>query len=97
MLQGRPGAKGRDTAVEMALDPEEIDFDSETMALKAEAALRSTSFFIIILPVLRIGIRDPVLFLPRDPGWVENQDPVSGSGMNNPDQISKSLKKFLLG
>jgi hypothetical protein len=40
MLQGRPGAKGRDTAVEMALDPEEIDFDSETMALKAEAALR---------------------------------------------------------
>ncbi len=24
----------------MALDPEEIDFDSETMALKAEAALR---------------------------------------------------------
>jgi hypothetical protein len=44
MLQGRPGAKGRDTAVEMALDPEEIDFDSETMALKAEAALRSTSF-----------------------------------------------------
>jgi hypothetical protein len=34
--------------VEMALDPEEIDFDSETMALKAEAALRSTSFFINI-------------------------------------------------
>jgi hypothetical protein len=47
-VQGRPGAKGRDTAVEMALDPEEIDFDSETMALKAEAALRSTSFLIII-------------------------------------------------
>ena len=37
---GGGGAKGRDTAVEMALDPEEIDFDSETMALKAEAALR---------------------------------------------------------
>jgi hypothetical protein len=96
MLQGRPGAKGRDTAVEMALDPEEIDFDSETMALKAEAALRSTSSFIIILPVLRIRIRDPVFF-PRDPGLVKNQDPESGSGMNNPDHISKSLKNNFLG
>jgi hypothetical protein len=47
-LQGRPGAKGRDTAVEMALDPEEIDFDSETMALKAEAALRQISSFVIM-------------------------------------------------
>jgi hypothetical protein len=29
------------------------------------------------VPVLRIRIRDPVLFDPwiQDPGWVENQDP----------------------
>ncbi len=35
-------------------------------------------------PVLRIRIRDPVPFRPRDPGWVKNQDPDpgSGSGMN---------------
>jgi hypothetical protein len=46
--------------------------------------------------VLRIRIRDPVLFNHgirflfdpwiRDPGEVKSQDP--GSGMNNPDHIS---------
>jgi hypothetical protein len=28
----------------------------------------------------------------RDPGWMKNLDPVSGTGMNNPDHISESLK-----
>jgi hypothetical protein len=28
--------------------------------------------------VLRIRIRDPVLFWPRDPGLVKNQDPDPG-------------------
>ncbi len=43
---------------------------------------------------MRIRIRDPVPFLPQDPGWVKNldPDPGSGSGMNNPDYISESLK-----
>jgi hypothetical protein len=35
-----------------------------------------------------LRIRDPVL----DPGWVKNQDPGSGSGMNIPDHISESLE-----
>ncbi len=35
-----------------------------------------------------LRIRDLVLFWPRDPGWVKNQDPGSGSGMNIPDHIS---------
>jgi hypothetical protein len=38
--------------------------------------------------VLRIRIRYPLPFLPLDPGWVKK----SGSGMNNPDHISESLK-----
>ncbi len=37
--------------------------------------------------VLRIRIRDPVPFWPREPGWVESQHPDPGSGMNNPDHI----------
>ncbi len=34
---------------------------------------------------LRISVADPdpVPFLPLDPGWVKNQDPNHGSGMNN--------------
>jgi phosphoribosylpyrophosphate synthetase len=28
--------------------------------------------------VLRIRIRDPMPFWPRDPGWVKNQDPDPG-------------------
>jgi len=40
-LGKRTGKAGRDTAVELALNPEEIDMmDSETMAIRAEAALR---------------------------------------------------------
>jgi hypothetical protein len=39
-----------------------------------------------------IRIRDPVPFEPRDPGWVKNPDPGSGSGMNNLDHISESLE-----
>ena len=31
-------------------------------------------------------------FCPLDPGWVKNQHPGSGSVMNNPDDISESLK-----
>jgi hypothetical protein len=34
-----------------------------------------------------------VPFLPRDPGWVKNQDP--GSVMINPDHISESLETIL--
>ncbi len=44
LFQGAAAAKGktgREAAVEMALNPEEIDeMDSEAMALRAEAALR---------------------------------------------------------
>jgi hypothetical protein len=49
-----------------------------------------------LLAVLRIRIRDPVPFWPRDPGWVKNQDldPGSRSGMNNTDHISESLDTF---
>ena len=37
----RTGKGGRENAVELALNPEEIDMmDSETMAIRAEAALR---------------------------------------------------------
>jgi hypothetical protein len=46
--------------------------------------------------VLRIWIRHPVPFWPRDLGWVKirirDLDPGSGSGMNNPDHISESLQ-----
>jgi len=42
------------------------------------------------------GSRTWCLFAPwiRDPRWVNNQDPDtgSGSGMNNPDHIFESLK-----
>jgi hypothetical protein len=40
------------------------------------------------------GIRDPVPFLPLDPGsgMGKNQDPDPGSGMNNPDHISESME-----
>jgi hypothetical protein len=33
--------------------------------------------------------RDPVPFLPLDPGWVKSQDP---DPMNNQDHISESLE-----
>jgi hypothetical protein len=36
--------------------------------------------------LILISVADP------DPGWVKNQDPGSGSGMNNPDRISESLE-----
>jgi hypothetical protein len=42
--------------------------------------------------MLRIRIRDPVPFWPLDPGWVKNQDPRSGSGMNITDHISESFE-----
>ncbi len=31
--------------------------------------------FFFSCPVLRIRIRVPMLFWPRDPGWIKNQDP----------------------
>jgi hypothetical protein len=43
-----------------------------------------------MFPVLRIRIRDPVPFWPRDPGWVKNPDRGSGSGIKIPDHISDS-------
>jgi hypothetical protein len=47
---------------------------------------------------LQIRSWDPVPFWPLDPGWVKNQDPDTGSGsaMNNPDHISKSLNNFFI-
>ncbi len=46
--------------------------------------------------VLRIRIRDPVPFWPRDPGSgmgkKQDPDPGSGSGMNIPDHISERLE-----
>ncbi len=46
--------------------------------------------------VLRIRIRDPVPFWPRDPEGVESQHPDPGSGMNNPDHIFQSLETIFL-
>ncbi len=37
-------------------------------------------------------IWEPVPFLPLDPGSGMGKNPGSGSGMNNPDHISDSLK-----
>ncbi len=31
-----------------------------------------------LIPVLRIRIRDPVPFLPMDPGWVKSKNPDPG-------------------
>jgi hypothetical protein len=47
----------------------------------------------IDITVLRIRIRDQVLFSPQDPGWVKKSGSGSGiqSGMNNPDHFSESL------
>jgi hypothetical protein len=42
--------------------------------------------------VLRIRIRDLVPFNPLYPGSGMGQKSGSGSGMNNPDHISESLK-----
>ncbi len=47
--------------------------------------------------VLRIRIRDPVPFLPLDPGSGMGKKSGSGSGMNNPDHISESLETIVLG
>jgi hypothetical protein len=33
-------------------------------------------------------------FLTRDPDWEKNQDPDSGSGMNNPDHFPERLGKL---
>jgi hypothetical protein len=33
----------------------------------------------------------------RDPGWVKNQDPDPGTGMNILDHISESLEKEVFG
>ena len=40
MFLFRTGKGGKEAAVELALNPDEIDMDTETMALRAEAALR---------------------------------------------------------
>jgi hypothetical protein len=49
--------------------------------------------------MLRIRIRDPVLFDPwiwdPDPGWEKNPDPDPGSRMNIPDRFSESLDTVL--
>jgi hypothetical protein len=41
---------------------------------------------------LLIRIRDPVPFLPLDPGSGMGKKSKSGSGMNNPDHIAESLE-----
>jgi septal ring factor EnvC (AmiA/AmiB activator) len=45
-------------------------------------------------------VADPgssAFYRSRDPGWVKNPDPGSGSGMNNPDHVSKGLKSQFFG
>ena len=37
---GGAGGKGKDTSVDIALNPEEIDLDDDTLNAKAEAALK---------------------------------------------------------
>jgi hypothetical protein len=39
-----------------------------------------------------LRIRDPVPFLPLDPGSGMGKKSGSGSGINNPDNISESVK-----
>jgi hypothetical protein len=39
-----------------------------------------------------MGIRDPVPFLPLDPGSEMGKKSRSGSGINIPDHISESLE-----
>ena len=39
-LGGVAGGKGKDTSVNIALNPEEIDLDDDTLNDKAEAALK---------------------------------------------------------
>jgi hypothetical protein len=46
---------------------------------------------------LLIRIRDPVPFLPLDPGSGMGKKSGSGSGMNNPDHISESLETIFWG
>jgi hypothetical protein len=46
--------------------------------------------------VLRIRIRDPVSFWPLDLGSGMGGQSASGSGMNNPDHIFKSLETIFL-
>jgi hypothetical protein len=58
---------------------------------RASPGASRKSVRIMFLTVLRIRIRDPVPFSPRDPGWVKSG---SGSGMNNPDHISESIETF---
>jgi hypothetical protein len=48
-----------------------------------------------LLPVLQIRVRDPVPFFT--PGSGMDKKSGSGSGLNNPDHISESLKNFFLG
>ncbi len=54
-------------------------------------------FMEILVSVLRIRIRDPVPFWPLDPGSGMGKKSGSGSGMNNPDQVSESLKIIFWG
>jgi hypothetical protein len=52
----------------------------------------SVTFTGVADPDQESGIRcllDPWI---KDPGWVKNQDPGSGYGMSNPDDISESLE-----
>jgi hypothetical protein len=48
--------------------------------------------YICRMPKSVLRIRDPVPFWPLDPGWVKDQDPDPGSGMNILDHISDSLE-----
>ncbi len=50
--------------------------------------------YLFLQPVLRIRIRDPVLYYPwiRDPESGMSKKPGSGFGMNNPSHISESLE-----
>ncbi len=52
----------------------------------------ATFLYVWLCAVLKLRIRDPVPFWPRDPAWVKIIKSGSGSGNNNPDHISEQLR-----
>jgi hypothetical protein len=46
----------------------------------------------ILYAIIRLGLFPVLQIRIRDPGWVKNQDPDLGSGINIPDHISRSLE-----
>jgi hypothetical protein len=67
----------------MDLDPRirnpEYGSGSKRPVVKEAVEYRTVHHLLLLTSVLRIRIQDPVPFWPRDPGWVESQDPDPGS------------------